>query len=172
MTHTRKRMLLAFVITAALGVGLHFLYELLPNPITALISPVNESIWEHLKILFWPYLAAALILNRRGEKHSPRPWLLTVLLMTAVMLSVGYLYHIILGGESMAFDIGLYVVLMALGFVLPRLFPGPWNGLLWELVLWLVAAVGVAIVIFTFFPPEGILFTDLSGANTWSRITC
>ena len=40
------------------------------------------------------------------------------------MLSAGWLFHIVLGGESMAFDIGLYFVLMAAAFLLPRLFPG------------------------------------------------
>ena len=172
MASSKKKLLLAFVITTAAGFGLHFLYHLLPNPVIALISPINESLWEHVKILFWPYLAAALILNHKGGEHRIRPWLLTSLLMVAAMLSIGYLYHIVLGGESMFFDIGLYLVLMVLGFLLPALFPGPWTGFLWELVVWITAALAVAIVLFTFWPPSGLLFTDLSGANTWSRITC
>ena len=32
------------------GAGLHFLWQALPNPLFALISPVNESVWEHLKL--------------------------------------------------------------------------------------------------------------------------
>ena len=44
------------------GAGLHFLWQALPNPLFALISPVNESVWEHLKLLYWPMLAAALVL--------------------------------------------------------------------------------------------------------------
>ena len=46
------------------GAGLHFLWQALPNPLFALISPVNESVWEHLKLLYWPMLAAALVLAR------------------------------------------------------------------------------------------------------------
>lgn len=46
------------------GAGLHFLWQALPNPLLALISPVNESVWEHLKLLYWPMLAAALVLAR------------------------------------------------------------------------------------------------------------
>ena len=30
----------------------HFLYEWLPSSITAIFFPVNESIWEHMKLLF------------------------------------------------------------------------------------------------------------------------
>ena len=41
------RLLLAFAVTTVAGACLHFLYALLPNPVTALFSPVNESLWEH-----------------------------------------------------------------------------------------------------------------------------
>lgn len=30
----------------------HFLYTLFPNPIFAIFFPVNESIWEHMKMLY------------------------------------------------------------------------------------------------------------------------
>ena len=31
---------------------IHFLYQFIPNTFTAMFSPVNESIWEHQKLLF------------------------------------------------------------------------------------------------------------------------
>ena len=30
----------------------HFIYEWIPNSLTAIFFPVNESIWEHMKLLF------------------------------------------------------------------------------------------------------------------------
>ena len=48
-----KRLLAAFVLTTLAGVCLHFLYDLLPCPVTALFSPVRESIWEHLKVIYF-----------------------------------------------------------------------------------------------------------------------
>ena len=46
-----------FLFVAAAGSLLHFLYEYSgQNPLAACISPVNESTWEHLKLLFFPYL--------------------------------------------------------------------------------------------------------------------
>lgn len=30
----------------------HFIYDLIPSSITAIFFPVNESIWEHMKLLF------------------------------------------------------------------------------------------------------------------------
>ena len=158
MTVSNKRLLLAFVCACAAGVLLHFVYQWLPCAVTALISPVKESLWEHVKIILWPYLAAALLLHRR-DRTGLRPWLLTCLILVALLLSVGYLYHILLG-------------MVALGFLLPRLFPGPWEGFGWELVAWLVVAVGVAVVLFTFWPPEGPLFADLSVTPAWLKLPC
>ena len=54
MVYEKKQLLLAFVLAVLAGAGLHFVYGLCPNGVTALFSPVNESIWEHTKILFWP----------------------------------------------------------------------------------------------------------------------
>ena len=54
MRQVNCRPWLTFFAALGLGVLLHFLYAWLPNPLTALFSPVRESLWEHLKILFYP----------------------------------------------------------------------------------------------------------------------
>lgn len=40
---------------------IHFLYEKSPCFITSIIAPVNESIWEHMKILFGSILLSGVI---------------------------------------------------------------------------------------------------------------
>ena len=99
MVYGKKQIGLAFLLTALAGCLLHGLYALWPNAFTALVSPIWESLWEHLKILVWPYLAAALVLTW-NRPTGIRPWLLSLLLMCAGMLGAGYLYHIVLGGAS------------------------------------------------------------------------
>ena len=59
----------------------------------------------------WPYLAAALVLTW-NRPTGIRPWLLSLLLMCAGMLGAGYLYHIVLGGESFWPDLVLYLLLL------------------------------------------------------------
>lgn len=39
----------------------HFMYDLLPNTIFSIIFPVNESIWEHMKLLVTPVLIFSII---------------------------------------------------------------------------------------------------------------
>lgn len=163
--------ILAFLLAAVLGFALHYLYGWLPNPVTALLSPVRESLWEHLKILFYPLLLAALWFAG-GDKGALAVRLLSLLAVCGLMLGVGYIYHVVFRGESVAFDIGLYLVLMALGFLLPRLlWPfGEWPGV-GRAAGALTALLGVLIVWFTFFPPDSVLFADLSGGiRTFLRI--
>ena len=50
-----------FAVTALGGTLLHFLYDLLGGAAwVAPFSGVNESTWEHMKLLFWPMLLFAV----------------------------------------------------------------------------------------------------------------
>ena len=57
----KKLKILAIVIAFVFCFPLHFLYEKFPNFITSILSPVNESIWEHMKILFGSILLAGIV---------------------------------------------------------------------------------------------------------------
>lgn len=161
MVYEKKQLLLAFVLAVLAGAGLHFVYGLCPNGVTALFSPVNESIWEHVKILFWPYLAAAVWLTW-GRPTALRPWLLIGVGICLAMLGVGYFLHVVLGWNSLAADLVLYGVLMALGFWLPTRMAGPFQGLRWRMPALLAALLVAAMVWFAFDPPQRALFTDFS----------
>ena len=54
--------LVGFAATSLIGTLLHFLYDWLGN--AAWIAPfsgVNESTWEHMKLLFWPMFLYAIV---------------------------------------------------------------------------------------------------------------
>ena len=165
-----KRLVTAFVLATLAGTALHFLYDLLPNMLTALFSPVYESIWEHLKVIYWPYLAAMLIVTGKAGRSSRGSWYFALLVISLAMLGIGYVYHISLGGDSTFFDISLYVILMAIGFLLPEKLDR--LGKYTTALFFPVVALGVLIVLFTFLPPDHILFADLSRVNTWYTIPC
>ena len=165
MEKTTKKWMIYYLIAAAAGVALHALFQRFPNPILAIISPVRESVWEHVKLLYFPLLAVSLLLGRDGKTATRTPWLLSTLAVCAVLPGAGYLYHIVLRGESLYVDLALYFILLALGFLLPRA--------LWPLCEWpgtdkaavvLTVLLGALIVWFTFFPPMTALFADLGGA--------
>ena len=167
MVYEKKQLIPVFCLTLLAGMGLHVLYRLCPNALTALFSPVRESLWEHIKLLFWPCLAAALWICR-GRPTALRAWLLSLLAVCGLSLSLGYLYHIVLGGESMTFDLALYLLSLLLAFGLPPRFSGPFRGPRWKVPLAAAALLGILLVVFTLYPPDRPLFWDLSGVRTWS----
>lgn len=156
-----RRYRIAAVLTALAGCALHFLYELLPNPLTALISPINESVWEHLKLLYFPTLAAAAILARRSPR-SNRIWggfFAAILTMPVVLTGIFYLLKAGFCTESTMIDIALYFVTIFWGFRLAYRFAD--NGKAGAAAPWLllpVALFGAALILFTFAAPALPLF--------------
>ncbi len=170
MKQLSRGVLLTFAAATIAGACLHFVYDLLPNAVTAVFSPVNESIWEHLKLLFWPLLVVALRHTRGAGREERGPWALAILAAEGGMLLLGYGYHVLLGGESVAVSIGIYVLMMALAFFLAGRMSRPAVCARGELLSFLVLVLGCCIVLFTFLPPDHILFVDFSCRNTWSTI--
>ena len=152
--------ILTALVTSLGGAALHFLYDLLPGPLTALFSPINESVWEHLKLLFWPMLLGAVYLSRRS-RNRPRLWsaFFAALLATPAFLLTAYYLLRAVGVEGLGLDIALYFISM---------FAGYW--LAWGLYRrkqaeniggWLLMAVivyGASLILFTFAAPSLPIF--------------
>jgi len=170
MAKINRGILKLWLITAIAGTLLHFVYDLLPSLPTALISPVNESIWEHVKIIFWPFLAAGLYGSRRKERGNLAAWLAALLVICGLLLAVGWTFHVMLGLESIVFDIGLFLALLALGFWLAC----RWQGIAGHGKLWCGLTVLMMLMIFwfTFSPPDTTLFADPALADAWYELPC
>ena len=157
----KKKFLLAAGLATALGAALHFLYDAAPNPLTALVSPVNESVWEHLKLLFWPMLLTAFWLARSAPDSSAL-WsgiFTAELAMPLFLLGAFYLLKCGFGVVSLPLDIALYVVTMALGFWLA--YRVCQSGKLAKAAGWLLLPVifyGASLLLFTFAAPPLAVF--------------
>lgn len=171
MYYPKRQLILTWVAALLAGGALHFLYSLWPNAATAMFSPINESLWEHVKLVFWPYLGAALVLNR-GRPGGVRPWLAALPLLCLVLLALGWLYHVTLGGEALWVDLVLYAAVMALGFWLPARSSGPFQGVKWLLPVLLALVLGGLILYFTLYPPQALLFRDLSAVGSFLPLPC
>lgn len=157
----KKRFVFAFFLTALAATGLHYAYDFCPQPLIGLFSPVNESVWEHMKLLFWPFLAAAFILGRK-ESDQPKYWsgMLTALLAMPVFL-LG-VYYILLAGfsaEALWIDLALYYLTLAEGFwVGYRLQKSGRLAYLAGVLVILAGLYGAALILFTVAPPELPIF--------------
>lgn len=93
----------------------NFAYEIFPNIIFSFIFPVNESIWEHMKILFTSTLLYGIIdyllLKKYNIKHNNFPFQLyfTSLIGIPIYLVI-YLPLYNLLGESPFISISLLLI--------------------------------------------------------------
>lgn len=160
---------LMFAAAVTMGVLLHFLGDWARWPAVYLFAPARESIWEHLKILFYPLLLSALVV---GGRRGLTAWLLSLLTVCAAMLGAGWIYYVTLEQEGLWFSLVLYFALMTAGFLLPRvLWPLAERKGVGALSVLLTVGLWVLLVVFTVHPPEGLLFADLSGGlRTWLTI--
>lgn len=152
-----------FFVTA-LGTFSHFFYQWTGgNGLVALFCPVNESTWEHLKLLFFPYLIWSVVDALQGPRSFLARQLYCRLLgATCGMLTIVtafYTYTGVIGRHFLVLDILIYFVGVITAFVLPPIFakhhtPIPPSALIYS--LW--AAVLLFFFLFTSFPPDLPLF--------------
>ena len=162
--------LFGFAVTALGGTLLHFLYEWLGEAVwIAPFSGVNESTWEHMKLLFWPMLIFALIESLFfGEYKSFWCVKLSGILIGLAMIPVlFYTYNGVIGKSPDWINIAIFFISAATAFIYEtRLFDrdgtpckNPRRAFL------ILAAIAALFVIFTFMTPELGIFRDpISGA--------
>ena len=62
MEKFKNYQIISIIFTFILGTLLHFTYQLAgENQVVAIFSAINESVWEHLKLLYFPMLLTTLI---------------------------------------------------------------------------------------------------------------
>ena len=145
---------------------LHYLWDWTGNFLPAAIfASVNESVWEHVKILSWPFLAwsaAEYYILRPEPKRfltARAAGVLTVMLLTVCFF---YVYSGILGRAVLWLDLAsAFVWLLAGEFVSIRIINSPARLDVW----WIFSAavmllVVVSLLCFTASAPHIGLFRD------------
>lgn len=157
-----------FAFAAAGGTLLHFLYEWSGQRLWAApFSGVNESTWEHMKLLFVPLFVFALLQRRFWREENfwcvKLAGILTGLTLIPLLF---YTYNGAIGKSPDWLNIALFFVAAAGAFfVEARLFRAHSRCRLPRLAFGLICLIGVLFVVFTFFPPHLPLFRDpLTGA--------
>lgn len=114
---------LGILWTIVLGTLSHFFYQWShENILIGLFSPVNESVWEHLKLLFFPALTYMFIEQKAMGKAMPGLFgknLLGIFAGLLVMPLLFYGYTAFSGKSILWVDIGIFCVCVLLTFLLP-----------------------------------------------------
>ena len=146
----------------------HFAYEISgKNPVVGLFNPVNESIWEHLKFMFFPFIIWWIIIykmNSNKYKISFQTWIFTASISLFVApLSVVFLYYGYTGTtgfESGFIDIliafiSYFIALSLASHLLNYLEPSKWATI--TLVV-LIVMVTIMFIVFTDNSPDFPIF--------------
>lgn len=158
------------VFTSAAGTLSHFLFEWLSKPyVLASFLPVNESTFEHLKLLFWPFvitfIVGLFICKNRISSFIPSAAVSVFIGMFSI-ISLFYTYSGVLGFLVDAVNIAIFFIAVAITyfclyvFIKNQTFNFPGAGTLGTIIFILCAA---AFVSFTFLPPKLGLFLDPEG---------
>lgn len=159
-----------FALATLGGTILHFLYEWTGNSIFAApFSGVNESTWEHMKLLYFPMLVFALVQSRffRDRKDFWCVKLLGTVLGLILIPVLFYTLNGVFGDTPDWLNIAIFYVTAATVYYTEyRLFdagrpmrcrPG--------LAFGAICLIGILFILFTFVTPQLPLFQDpISGS--------
>ena len=158
--------LVGIVFIIIFGSILHFTFEWSGgNAVFGVFSAVNESVWEHLKLGFWPAIVFTLVEFKYLRKETNNFMFaktIGVYLIPITIVVIFYSYTAIIGESVLVIDILSFVLAVVVGqLVSYRLLTGkrlPYNLDLVSLIA--LTLLGLAFVIFTFYPPQLGLFQD------------
>ena len=112
--------LMGFAATSLFGTILHFLYDWTGgSSFIAAFSGVNESTWEHMKLLFWPMLLYA-VLQRFFFRDREDFWCVKLrgIALGLVMIPVlFYTYNGVIGKSPDWINIAIFFVSAAVAYL-------------------------------------------------------
>ncbi len=153
-----------FLFAAVAGTLLHFLFDWTGGSVAvALFSAVNESIWEHLKLLFYPIVVFALVEYRCWGKDCQSFWCIKcmgILFGLAFIPVAYYTYTGVLGIKADWVNITLFFLTAGLVYWLKtKLFQENFACRLpAKAAVVVICLIAVAFTVFTFRPPHIPLF--------------
>lgn len=155
--------MLGFIFTGVMGTLLHFLYDWSgQNPVVGAFSAVNESVWEHTKLLFFPMLVYAVLEYWTVGRADPNFWgvkAMGSLLGIGLITALYYTYTGSLGINVDWFNIAIFFIAAAVVFwVEAKLLKSGRLNLLPLAGVGLLIFMGLLYIMLTFYPPELPLF--------------
>jgi hypothetical protein len=111
--------ILGILFIALLGSLLHFAYDGLGRTWwVGIFAAVDESVWEHLKLAFWPAVAWIILTGPYLAPQITNFWLAKAISTTLMplIIAVGfYAYTALLGHHALLWDMLLFIGAIAIG---------------------------------------------------------
>jgi len=162
MNSLKRFCIFGAILTIILGTVSHFVYDWTGgNFLAGLFFPVNESTWEHMKLIFFPMLGYTLIGGKKEEEQYPciyNAMFTGILVGLALIPALFYTYTGILGFNVDWLNITVFIISVLVAYIVvykvaEKCFGRDSKGLRYVMYVLLVA-----FMVFTVYPPELGLF--------------
>ena len=168
LSPSQKWIIKGIPILFLVGTFMHFLYDLSgQNVIVGLIAAVNESIWEHSKMVLLPVICwwcFYYIIKGKGNDIDKNKWFTSALiaLLTAIITipMLYYFYTEAFGVEILSVDISILFVAILFGQLLALHFYKYSKGINSYMPICVFIFLILIFMIFTFYPPHLPIFRD------------
>lgn len=162
-----------FVFIGLVGATLHFTYELsdFSSNVVAYFSAVNESTWEHLKMVYFPGLVFAIVEYTyvREQVNNFMVAKTANLFIMILVITVGwYIYAPAVGRSIFPVDLALFYLAVLIGQIASYwlLTRPPLAAKYNRYALGGFIVLFLAFSIFTYYPPRIFLFENFDLKNT------
>lgn len=165
------------IITISLAFLTHHIYSWFPNIFTSIFFPVNESIWEHMKMLYTTIIIGEFIAYFiiKYFKIKTNNFLLTVSVKAFISIPIFLIIYLpiyYIFGENMFINIAVMIITLIIveiiSYYLLKFKPIKY-GTVSAIIFIIICYIGLAIM--TFYPLKTNLFYDTKnhsyGINTY-----
>lgn len=154
----------SIIFTFILGTLLHFTYQLSgENYIVAMFSSINESVWEHLKLLYFPMLLTIIMGCFYFEKNFPNficSKTVGIIISIMFLIIFNYTYTGIIGKNIPIIDISSFFIAVILGeYIAYLLVINNFKCNSKISILFLIILL-ICFIVFTYFTPDLGIFRD------------
>ncbi len=165
MKGLKSYMITGALFVSILGTLLHFAYSLSGNNFfVGLFTPVNESTWEHTKLIFFPMLVYSLYLNKRLKDTYPcinSAMISGGLLGVILIIVLFYTYSGIIGFNVDFVNISIFLISVIVSFYVVYKLTLSCKAEKYKLLLQILNIVMIYLFIhFTYNPPGISLFAN------------
>lgn len=170
----KKFSILSAIFIIVLGTILHFTYDWSGNNlIVGAFSAINESTWEHLKLLFFPTLITVIVGYFYFGKSVPNflcGKVLEVITSMVFTVVVYYTYTGVLGSDIAFVNILIFILAAIVGEVVNYVIITSGFSCNKKVAMGVLVMLGVMFVCFTYNAPEIGIFKDpITGGYGISR---
>ena len=161
----KKWKIISVIFIFLVSAFLHFIYDWIPSFFTSLFFPVNESIWEHNKIIIGSFLILAIIEKiyyKKGKNVIFAEAISALVCMIIVMLIFTPVYlYILKTNDNMIVTFAIFIIAIIISQIVSYyLLQKEYHPRLEELGVILFVIFFLINIIFTYYPPKLAIFYD------------